>query len=93
MLFDTLLQVVLFLPLIVFVMVGVVCRTLMGRRVLDYMGIKIFNNLPSYIKDASDNIKKFEHALKQFLYTHSFYSLGDYFQHNSDRLHNNATVN
>ena len=24
-----------------------------------YMGIKIFNNLPPYIKDTSDSIKKF----------------------------------
>jgi len=25
----------------------------------DYMGIKIFNNLPPYIKDLSNNVRKF----------------------------------
>jgi hypothetical protein len=34
-----------------------------------YMGIKIFNKLPLYIKDMSNNIKKFETCLKQFLFT------------------------
>jgi len=27
---------------------------------LHYMGIKIFNNLPPYIKDLSNNVRKFE---------------------------------
>jgi hypothetical protein len=45
------------------------------------MGIKIFNNLPPYIKDISNNVKKFENCLKQFLRVHSFYSLEEYFQH------------
>jgi hypothetical protein len=43
------------------------------------MGIKIFNNLPPYIKDVSNNVKKFENCLKQFLRIHSFYSLQQYF--------------
>ena len=47
------------------------------------MGIKIFNNLLSYIKDISNNVKKFEICLKQFLHIHSFYSLEEYFQHKS----------
>jgi hypothetical protein len=34
-----------------------------------YMGIKIFNHLPSHIKDTSNNIKNFEVCLKQFLHT------------------------
>ena len=46
-----------------------------------YMGIKIFNNLPTYIKDISNNVKKFENCLKRFLHIHSFYSLVEYFQH------------
>jgi len=46
-----------------------------------YMGIRIFNNLPPYIKEISNNIKKFENCLKKFLNIHSFYSLEEYFQH------------
>jgi hypothetical protein len=44
-----------------------------------YLGIKIFNNLPTEIKNASDNLKKFKAALKHFLYTYSFYTMDDYF--------------
>jgi len=29
-----------------------------------YMGIKIFNNLPPYIKDTSNNVRKFEICVK-----------------------------
>jgi len=29
-----------------------------------YMGIKIFSNLPPYIKDVSNNVRKFEICLK-----------------------------
>ena len=29
------------------------------QRGVHYMGIKIFNNLPPYIKDISNNVKKF----------------------------------
>jgi hypothetical protein len=32
-----------------------------------YMGIKIFNSLPPYIKDLSHNIKQFKLDLKNFL--------------------------
>jgi hypothetical protein len=59
----------------------VACLTLYQHGV-HYMGVKVFNSLPSYIKDVSGNIKRFERSLKQFLHTHSFYSLEEYFQHN-----------
>ena len=52
------------------------------QRGVHYMGIRIFNNLPPYIKDISNNVKKFENCLKRFLHIHSFYSLEEYFQHN-----------
>jgi hypothetical protein len=48
-----------------------------------YMGIKIFNNIPPYIKDVSNNVRKFEICLKRFLYIHSFYSIEEYFQNKS----------
>ena len=40
-----------------------------------YSGIKICNNLPMEIEIVADNLKKFKVALKQFLYTYSFYSI------------------
>ena len=46
------------------------------------MGIKIFNNLPPYIKDLSNNVRKFEMHLNWFLHTHSFYSIEEYIQLN-----------
>jgi len=48
-----------------------------------YTGIRIFNNLPPYIKDISNNVRKFEIYLKRFLHTHSFYSTEEYFQYKS----------
>ena len=53
------------------------------QRGVHYMGTKIFSNLPPYIKDMSNNVKKFEICLKRFLHIHSFYSTEEYFQHKS----------
>jgi len=44
-----------------------------------YSGIKVFNSLPSQIKDLSHNRNQFKRALKDFLYFHSFYTLDEYF--------------
>jgi hypothetical protein len=46
------------------------------------MGTKIYNNLPSYIKDTSDNLNKFKSLLKKFLYSNLFYTLKEYFNYN-----------
>ena len=37
-----------------------------------YMGIKIYNSLPTYVKKESINTKKFESLLKNFLCENSF---------------------
>jgi len=44
-----------------------------------YMGIKIYNSLPPYIKVESNNIIKFESLLKKFLQKITFYSLNEFF--------------
>ena len=44
-----------------------------------YMGIKIYNSLPTYIKKESINTKKFESLLKNFLCENSFYALEEYY--------------
>jgi hypothetical protein len=36
------------------------------------LGIKIYNSLPSNIKNVSNNPKKFKTVLKTFLYTNCF---------------------
>ena len=46
-----------------------------------YSGVKIYNNLPFYIKQLSDDPRTSELKLKNFLYYHSYYSLEEYFQH------------
>jgi len=45
----------------------------------DYLGIKMFNTLPLEIKNVAGNKKKIKIALKKFLYTHSFYTVEEYF--------------
>jgi hypothetical protein len=46
-----------------------------------YSWIKIFNKIILEIQNVADNPKKFKTALKQFLYTHSFYTLEGYLNH------------
>jgi len=52
------------------------------QKEVHYMGIRIFNNLPPYIKDIS-NVRKFEIHLKRSLHIHYFYSIEEYFQYKS----------
>jgi hypothetical protein len=44
------------------------------------MGIKVYDNLPLYIKEESRNPGKFKTHLLQFLHTHYFY-IEEYFQY------------
>jgi hypothetical protein len=46
-----------------------------------YSGVRVYNNLPSHMKQMSDDPKNFELQLKKVLYLHSFYSLEEYFQY------------
>jgi hypothetical protein len=45
-----------------------------------YLGVKVFNMLPSYIKSESHNPKKFKVVLQKCLYENPFYSLDEYFE-------------
>jgi hypothetical protein len=51
----------------------------MYQRGGNYLGIKIFNNLPLEIKDVAGKLKSLKIALKQFLYICSFHTLGEFF--------------
>jgi hypothetical protein len=44
-----------------------------------HFGIKLFNHLPSNIKELAHNIKQFTVALSAFLHSKSFYTLEEYF--------------
>jgi hypothetical protein len=44
-----------------------------------YSEIKIFNHLPTTIKNLSDDKNKFQNELRKFLLNNSFYSLEEYF--------------
>jgi hypothetical protein len=46
-----------------------------------FSGKRVYNKLPSDIRQLSDDHKNFELQLKNFLYLHSFYSLKGYFQY------------
>jgi hypothetical protein len=51
------------------------------------MGIQIYNNLPSFIKESKTTPQKFKSLLKIFLYANKFYTLNEYFNYN---LSNNS---
>jgi hypothetical protein len=44
-----------------------------------YLGVKVFNVLPSDIKSEFNNPKKFKVVLQKSLFEKSFYSLDEYF--------------
>jgi hypothetical protein len=44
-----------------------------------YFGIKVFNHLPSSIKNMSNEEKEFKIASVRFLLMNSFYTLDEYF--------------
>ena len=46
-----------------------------------YLGVKVFNKLPTYLKVESDNPKEFKFDLQKFLFDNSFHSLDEYFEH------------
>jgi len=44
-----------------------------------YLGVKVFNMLPTYVKIESDNPTKFKLVLQKCLYENSIYCLDEYF--------------
>jgi hypothetical protein len=46
------------------------------------MGINIYNKLPVFIKESIATAKEFKFLLKSFLYSNTFYTLDEYFNHN-----------
>ena len=47
-----------------------------------YSGSKIYNHLPTQIKQLSTNVVLFKTALKKFLLHYVFYSIDEYYQQN-----------
>jgi len=45
-----------------------------------YLGVKVFDKLPTYLKIEFDNPKKFKLVLQKFLYENFFYSLDEFFE-------------
>lgn len=53
-----------------------------------YFGIKIYNSLPSKIKQLSRNKNRFKKALLQFLQLHSFYGIDEFFDYRVKKIDN-----
>jgi hypothetical protein len=51
-----------------------------------YMGIKIFNHLPVYIKGLINDKQAFKNALERFLLDNIFYSINDYLNYSTDNF-------
>ena len=47
---------------------------------IGYLGIKVFNKLPQYLKEEFDKPKKFKKSLKNYLSAKTFYSLQEYLE-------------
>jgi hypothetical protein len=48
------------------------------QRGVEYSGVKLFNKLPTDLKECVDNVKKFKSLLKTYLTTLCFYSLDEF---------------
>jgi hypothetical protein len=55
---------------------------------LHYLGIKVFNSLPSSIRNLAHDVKHFRIVLKRFLLLNSFYSLEEYLDCKFDSNYN-----
>jgi len=49
-----------------------------------FTGVKIFNNLPRELKQLAVTPNKFKRTLREYLVSHCFYSLDEYFRMNCD---------
>ena len=49
-----------------------------------YTGIKVFNYLPTHIKNLSHNLNHFRLVLRDLHHFHSFYTLEEYFNSSSN---------
>ena len=50
----------------------------------NFTAIKIYNQLPVYMKSLLSNQKRFKYTLKRFLCQHSFYSIEEYYDYKDD---------
>jgi hypothetical protein len=54
---------------------------------LQYFAIKVYNSLPGNIKQLSGNKNQFKKVLLQFLHSHSFYDIGEFFKYRDKEIH------
>jgi hypothetical protein len=47
---------------------------------IGFLGVKVFNKLPQYLKEEFDNPKQFKQSLKNYLNIKTFYSLQEYLE-------------
>jgi hypothetical protein len=59
-----------------------ICNLPVFQKGTYYFGIKVFNNVPSSIKNLANDTKQFRYALERFLLLNSIYSLEEYFNFN-----------
>jgi hypothetical protein len=57
-----------------------IAHMLVYQKGVHYNGVRLFNRLPSSIKQLSHDPKRFRTVLKGLLYAHSFYSIDEYFR-------------
>ena len=57
---------------------------LVFKKSIFYAGIKIFNILPSSVKIPKNDKANFKAALREYLHTHPFYSVDEFFMCKDD---------
>jgi hypothetical protein len=54
------------------------CNLTVFQKAVYYLGIKVFNSLPSSIRNLAHDVKHFKIVLRRLLLLNSFYSLEEY---------------
>jgi hypothetical protein len=63
----------------------VTTRLMMFHKSPAYAGVKIYNHLPSDIKDLACDMRSFKKALKNCLHVHSFYTVDEFLMYSISR--------
>jgi hypothetical protein len=67
-----------------------ICNLTVFQKGVHYLGTKVFNSLPSSIRNLAHDVKHFKTVLKRLLLLYSFYSLEEYLDCKFDSNLNNC---
>jgi hypothetical protein len=78
---DKIVKFIILIPGLIQIFFQVTTHLTMFHKSPAYAGVKIYNHLPSDIKDSACAMRSFKKALNNFLHVHSFYAVDEFFMY------------